>query len=318
MRQINYLLTLLFLLSSFCFAQPGTKYKIAVTMDDMPLVGIARYSQDVYQNMFSKLVTEIKKQNTPVTGFVNESKLNISGGTDKSKVKLLENWLDAGFDFGNHTDVHKSANKVPLAEYEEDIIKGEKTLKGLLSARGKELKYFRHPFLQTGLSLGKRDSITAFLKECGYTIAPVTIDNSEWIFASAYETAFKNNDAEMMKRIGNEYISYMKNKFEYYCGRSNALFGRNISHILLIHANRLNSEYYGPLCEMLRSLNYEFVSLDEALKDEAYKTEESFIQNAGVSWLDRWALAKGKKGDFFAGEPRCPEYILKYAGIDSE
>lgn len=318
MKKAKYLPALLFLLSSFCFAQSTAKYKVAITMDDMPLQRIESYTQNEYQDIFNKIITGIKKQNVPVTGFVNGSKLNTKGEMDKSKVNLLENWLNAGLDLGNHTYAHKSANKVPLAEYEEDIIKGEKTVKELLYAKGKELKYFRHPFLQTGLSLGKRDSITAFLKERGYAIAYVTVDNSEWIFASAYESAFKKKDTEMMKKIGNEYIAYMKSKFEYYCGRSNVLFGRNIAHILLIHGNRLNSEYFSTLCDMIRHLNYEFISLGEALKDDAYKTEENFIRNAGISWIDRWAIAKGMKKDFFAGEPPCPEYIMKYAGVDSE
>lgn len=318
MKRNKYLLFILLLLSSFCFAQSSAKYKVAITMDDMPLQGIGSFSQNEYQDIFNKIIDGIKGQNVPVTGFVNESKLNTNGEPDKSKVKLLENWLDEGLDLGNHTYAHKSANKVPLAEYEEDIVKGEKTLKELLSTRGKELKYFRHPFLQTGLSLGKRDSINAFLKERGYAIAFVTVDNSEWIFASAYETAYKKNDTAMMKKIGTEYIAYMKSKFEYYCGRCNLLFGRNIAHTLLVHANRLNSEYFGALCGMIKSLNYEFVSLGEALKDEAYKTEETFIRNAGISWIDRWALAKGMKKDFFAAEPRCPKHIMEYAGVDSE
>jgi peptidoglycan/xylan/chitin deacetylase (PgdA/CDA1 family) len=310
---------LLFLvISSFCFPQAGVKHKVSVTIDDLPLGGMDSHKQDVYENIFNKLISEIKKQNTPVTGFVNGVKLNTNGTTDKNKLKLVENWIDAGLDLGNHTYSHKSANKVPVAEYEEDIINGEKNLKELLSAKGKVIKYFRHPFLHTGLSLDIKYEIDNFLKTHGYTIAPVTIDNSEWIFAKAYDDAFNNKDNVMLKKIGDEYIAYMKSKFEYYEGRSNVLFGRNISHILLIHSNRLNSEYYSALCEMLRKMNYDFVSLDEALKDGAYKTEDKFIGKGGISWMDRWALTMGKKKDFFAGEPPCPKYIMKYANIEGE
>ncbi|NUO83123.1 polysaccharide deacetylase, partial [candidate division KSB1 bacterium] len=39
---------------------------------------------------------------------------------------------------------------------------------------------------------------------------------------------------------------------------------------------------------------------------------------AGISWLQRWAMAQGKTGEFFKGEPRTPEFGLKAAGIDAE
>ena len=163
-----------------------------------------------------------------------------------------------------------------------------------------------------------RDSINSFLKQNGYTIAPVTIDNSEWIFSAAYDKAAEKDSLELMRKIGSEYLKYMNAKFEYYEGRCKELFGRNISQILLIHANRLNSDYFGKLCEMIRLRRYQFVTLDEALQDKAYETKETFVKNNGISWIDRWALTAGKKGEFFKDEPRTPAYIMKIAGVDSE
>ena len=299
-----------FIISTIMYSQQANK--ISVTIDDLPLQGISSYKPVECEKIFSRLIAEIKSQKTYTIGFVNDNKLYSDGNIDESKIKLLENWLDAGLELGNHTSAHLSAHKVSIAEYEEDIVNGETNLKKIIQAKGKEPKYFRHPFLHTGLSYEVKNKINNFLKERGYTIAPVTIDNSEWIFSKAYNDAYKNNDIEMLKTIGEEYLSYMNKKLEYYEGRSKELFGRNISHILLIHANRLNSEYYGRLCGMIRNRNYEFVSLDEALKDEAYKLEDKFIGNSGISWIDRWALARGKKKEFFAGEPPCPEYIMKY------
>lgn len=305
-----------FIISPIIFSQNVNK--IAITMDDLPLQRMNSFKPDEYENIFNKLVNEIKSQKIYTIGFAISSQLYTNGIIDETKVKLLEKWIDAGLDLGNHTYSHKSAHKVPLAEYEEDILKGEAITKELLQKRGKQLKYFRHPFLNTGLSLEVKNEINSFLKNHGYSVAPVTLDNSEWIFAFAYETAYKNNDETMLKQIGKEYLSYMKMKIKYLEGRSVALFGRNISQILLIHANRLNSEYYSALISMIRNMNYEFVSLDEALKDDAYKSEDKYIKNAGISWIIRWARAMGKTNDFFNSDPPCPEYIMKYAKIESE
>ncbi len=305
-----------FIISSIIFSQQINK--IAITIDDLPLQRMGSFNQGEYEKIFDKLINEIKLQKAYAIGFAINNQLYTNGKIDKAKVKLIKNWINAGLDLGNHTFSHKSAHKVPLAEYEDDISKGEEIIKELLQKKGKQLKYFRHPFLNTGLSLEVKNELNTFLKDHGYTIAPVTIDNSEWIFAFAYEIAYKNNDGAMLKKIGEEYLLYMKSKIEYYEEISNTLFGRNISHVLLVHGNRLNSEYYSALISMIRNMNYEFVSLDEALKDEAYKSEDKYIRNAGISWLTRWARTMGKKNDFFAGDPACPEYIMKYAKVDSE
>lgn len=317
---MKYLSAILFLLLTvnLCQAQTNEKNKIVITIDDLPFVGIGSYTDAECKTMFNKLISEIKKEKTPAIGFANESKLLINGELSNERVELLENWLNAGLNLGNHTYSHKGANMVPVDEYKEDIIKGESVLTRLLEKRGQKLKYFRHPYLHTGLSLEVKKEINDFLTSRDYTIAPVTLDNSEWIFAKAYSIACSKNDTEMISKIGTEYLTYMKQKLEYFESRSQALFGRNIAHILLIHANKLNSDYYGKLCEMLRSKNYEFITLETALKDNAYKTEDKFIRNAGISWIDRWALTMGKKREFFAGEPACPAGIMKYAGVESE
>ncbi len=308
------------LISLFIFfsATYGQNKNIAVTMDDLPLQRIGHFKNDQCRIIIDKLIEKIKSQRAPIVGFVNEEKLQVDGKNDEEKIELLKDWLNAGFDLGNHTFSHKSANRVPVEEYEKDILNGERVIRNLIEEKGKKLTYFRHPFLQNGRSLEVKNEIEKFLAEHNYVIAPVTIDNGEWIFGGAYEKAIDSNKTEMMKRIGGEYILYMKRKLEYWESQSISLFGRNINHILLIHANTLNADYYGKLCEMIQAEGYKFISVEEALKDEAYKTKDTFAGAGGISWIHRWAVTQGKKKDFFGNEPSVPDYIKKYAGVESE
>ncbi len=170
---------------------------------------------------------------------MNEEKLYRNDSLIVDRVDLLKQWLNAGFDLGNHTYSHKSLNRIPAKDYIEDIVKGERTIRGLIENSGKELVYFRHPFLQTGRNIEVRDSLGNFLKEHNYKIAPVTIDNSDWVFASGYEKALRENDSTMMKKISDTYIPYMESKFEHFEFVSRELFGREIKQILLIHASKL-------------------------------------------------------------------------------
>lgn len=313
-----WMLALLFAGDIYCQTVIPEKPKVAVTIDDLPLQRLDSFSKEETQTIFDKLIDQIRKQKIPAIGFVIKSKLMVDGKYDSGRINLLKNWLNAGFDLGNHTFSHRSANELPVKEYEEDIVNGDSVLRKVVEESGKELKYFRHPFLHTGLSLNVREQIGSFLKKNGYKVAPVTIDNAEWIFGAAYDKAAKENNSDLMQRIGTEYIRYMNAKFVYYEGRSKELFGREISQVLLIHANKLNSDYFGELCGMIRWRGYNFVNLEEALKDEAYKSKDTFVKNNGISWIDRWAITAGKPKEFFAGEPRTPAYIMKLAGVDSE
>ncbi|HOI29109.1 MAG TPA: polysaccharide deacetylase family protein [Melioribacteraceae bacterium] len=308
----------LFLSLLYTLTTSGQTKNIAITIDDLPLNRIIHYDRKEYGDLTDRLLNQLVRQGAPVIGFVNEDKLYTDGSPDSSKTGLLTKWLDAGFELGNHTYGHQSANRIPPEEFIENIKRGEIVTRKLMNQRGKQLRFFRHPFLHTGTSLETKNRIESFLKESGYTVAPVSVDNSEWIFAAAYEKVRLDNNVALMKYVGEEYIRYMKEKLLYWEEQAQSLFGRDISHILLIHANSLNADYYHELCEMIRSLNYKFISLEEALKDPAYETADRFIKNNGISWIHRWAITAGKKRDFFGNEPTTPQSILDLAGIESE
>jgi peptidoglycan/xylan/chitin deacetylase (PgdA/CDA1 family) len=265
-----------------------------------------------------KLVGTIKKYNIPAIGFVNENKLYVNEVLDSSKLKALQLWVDADLELGNHTFSHPDYHNTENEEFFADIIKGEKITKELLSQKNKKLEYFRHPYLHTGMSLEKKKVLEDFLEEHNYTIAPVTIDNGEWIYARAYENAYNKNDIELMQQIGSNYVSYMMGKTKYFENQSIKLFGREIKQILLLHANMINADYFDELAEELLKHNYQFISLKEALTDTAYQSEDTYTGRGGISWLHRWSYTKKVDKSFFAGEPEVPQNILDIAEIESE
>jgi len=296
----------------------GQKNQVCFTFDDLPVATISFKSNEFQKSVTTKILSAITGHKIPAIGFVNEIKLYKGNQPDTSKINLLMDWLDAGLELGNHTFSHMDYHKVSTKKYFDDIIKGEKITKPLMTHYGKSLRYFRHPFLHAGESKEKADSLDLFLKSAGYTIAPVTIDNSDWIFSLAYDSAMVKKDTSLMKSIGTTYIDYMERKLKYFERQSNKLFGRNIRQILLIHANAINADYLNGLAQMYERNNHKFVSLNKVLEDKAYTTNISVFNRFGISWLDRWALSQGKKGEFFKGEPATPEYIMKLAKVTSE
>lgn len=299
--------TLVFLLMAmFCYSQN----RICITIDDLPVVD---YGMKNYMEVTQGILKALKKYDAPAIGYVNENKLYDNGRLDSSKVALLEMWLQRGLELGNHTYSHMNYHSVNLKEFGEDILKGEQMIKPLSAKYGKEVKYFRHPYLRSGSSQATSDSLKVFLQTNGYIEAPVTIDNEEYLFAKAYAVATFRGDKLLIEKVGEAYLEYMKRQIEYYERASSDLLGRNMDHILLIHANLINAIYLDDLLEFLQEKGYEFVSQADVLKDPAYKQEVTRFSNWGISWIHRWGLSKGLKGDFFKGEAVTPEYIRDLA-----
>ena len=307
---------MVFVFSAFNVQAQRTQRFIAVTIDDLPVVSTRR-DLKTRQEITKKLLNHITKAKIPAVGFVNENKLYAGDKRDETQIDLLRSWLDASLELGNHTFSHRSLNNIEPKDYQNDILRGEIITKELLKTKGKRMRYFRHPFLQTGLSLEVKDGLNKFLAEHSYTIAPVTIDNADWIFARAYDNAFDKNDSKLMKQVGASYVPYLGSKMDYWERQSVKLFNHEVKQILLLHANFINSDYFDDIAKMLKKRGYKFITLEEALKDEAYKLPDTFNRKAGISWLHRWALGKGRE-NILPDEPKTPDFVLKAAGVESE
>ena len=290
-------------------AAPTGSREIAVTIDDLPTASVLGNDLARARRITTDLLAALTRNQVPAIGFVNEAKLRTGGQVDPQRVALLAEWLDAGFELGNHTFAHVDFHSTPLTEYERQVLEGEKFTKPLLRDRGQKIRYFRHPMLHTGRSAADRQRFESFLRRHGYTVAPITIDNYDYLFASAYDRAAGRGDAAAQQTIADAYLSYMEAVTAYYERQSTAIVGREVRQTLLIHASALNAAAFDRLASMLRARGYRFVTLDRALEDPAYKHRDDYYGPGGITWLHRWALTDGKRGTFFAGEPPVPDWI---------
>jgi peptidoglycan/xylan/chitin deacetylase (PgdA/CDA1 family) len=274
---------------------------VAITIDDLPRGGDARTvpSQEAVRAMTEKLLRPFRDQRIPVTGFVNEGRAAAVLGPDGLR-EVLELWLDAGAELGNHSHSHLNINTVPLAEFTADITRGEPIVRAALEARGRTLRYFRHPFLFTGPTAEIKAGLQAFLDQRGYVVAPVTFDNADYMFASAYTRP------EYRERARQGYVPYMEAVVASFEAASLALAGRDFPQILLIHANELNADLMPELLAMLRSRGYTFVTLEQALADDVYRLPEEYVGRGGFSWIHRWTRTKGLPTK---AEPEPPTWV---------
>lgn len=279
----------------------AARREVAVTFDDLP----APYGElEDLRRITSRLLESVKRNGVPAVGFVNERKLYRRGEMD-ARTDLLRAWLDAGLELGNHTFSHINLQRSPLEDYKDDVVRGETVTRMLLAERGMKLRYFRHPFLFTGVTPEYKRGLSEFLSARGYTVAPVTVDNGDYIFADVYSRAKKRGDAETAKRVADAYVPYMESVFEHFERLSAETYGREVRQVLLLHANELNADRFDELAAMMKRRGYAFVALEEALKDPAYAEPDALYKN-GISWLHRWRLAKGLP---LKWEPEAPKFV---------
>ena len=288
-------------------ARTAAPRAVAITIDDLP----AQHGGDLgeRQKLTARLVGQLTRYGVPAIGFVNEQKLG-EPEPDAEQVALIEAWLEAGLDLGNHTYSHPSLFTTPLEEFQADVIRGEAVTARLLGERGRRLRYFRHPFLNTGPDAETKAAFERFLRDRGYVVAPVTIDNDEWVYAFAYHKVLASGDSVLARHIGQDYVRYMDEVFAFYEQFSRRLLRREPAQILLIHANHLNADYFYELADMILQRGYRFVSLDEALEDPAYRMHDDFTGQAGISWLQRWWITDGREPDW---GPEMPRWVWEIA-----
>ena len=308
MKILSLFVLLITVISTF-----GQKKQVCFSFDDLPVVSYGITDQGYQKRLMNKLIVSLTNNKIPAIGFINENKLFDNENIIPFQLGIVNSWVNNGLELGNHTYSHSDYNTTSFSDYSRDIVKGETITKKILKDKGKTLKYFRHPYLHVGNTKAKADSLSNFLAKHGYTVAPVTIDNEDYLFALAYKRTRDKGDHNLMLQIGHDYVNYMEKKVKYYEKQAAKLFGRDIKQILLLHASSLNSNYVDSLAIMFRRNNYTFISMDKALKDNAYKSEITKYGNWGISWIDKWALSQGKKGDFFKEEPITPDYIKKLA-----
>jgi peptidoglycan/xylan/chitin deacetylase (PgdA/CDA1 family) len=290
-------------------SSPGGQREIVITVDDLP--GALPGNDFAYgdlkdlQKINRTIPAVLKAHHAWSIGFVNERKLQVQGERD-ARAELLQMWLDAGLLLGNHTYSHADFSITPLQQFEDETIKGEVVTGALLKARGQTEKYFRHPYLNTGMTLDVKTAFDTFLKERGYTSAPVTIEDADYIFNDALGHANETKEKKMAAKAKKQYLEYVDTVFDYAESESASLFKRQIPQILLVHDNDLNAECLDALLTKLEKRGYAFVPLDQAMSDPVYATPDRWV-GTGVLWMERWKLAMGVKPDPDKG-PEAPAW----------
>lgn len=284
-------------------AAPASR-EVAITIDDLPVAqsGDNACEFDRLRSLTQRLLAPLRERRVPVTAFMVGSKCG--NLTPQQRTEILRLWIGAGAELGNHTWSHKGLNDTPITDYEKDILRNEAVLRQAMGKR--RLRYFRSPMLQTGVDRPTKARLESFLAGHGYRQAPVTFDNSDWMFAYVHHGARARGDTELARRTGQAYVPYLESVIAFFEQRSVEVVGREFPQVMLLHANELNSEMLPAILDMFQRRGYRFVTLERALRDPAYRLPNDYAGRGGFSWIHRWSQTKGMPNK---GEPDEPGWI---------
>lgn len=305
-------------------AQPGPQsgsqsdpqsHTVALTIDDLPFVTgdsshpMLPVDAKVAAAANHALLTALERHHIPVTGFVNQKgaeDLGLASGT-----AILREWTTRGFDLGNHSYSHPDFNHLTVAQFEDEIVRGEAGFLPFMHEAKRDTKFFRFPFNHTGNTQEKHDAVAAFLAQHGYRTAPCTIETEDWIFNAKYFLMRSRHDDAAAARLRADYLAFTAAQIDYFTMLDPQVLGYDAPQIVLIHDNQLNSDVIEDLLAIFVQRHYQFVSLAKAESDPVYQAPETYITSYGPMWAYRWAKERGIKVNGSL-EPEPPKWITDY------
>ncbi|MEK6253654.1 MAG: polysaccharide deacetylase family protein, partial [Gemmatimonadales bacterium] len=252
--------------------------RVAITFDDLPWNGPG-YSDAEIAGLTDTLLATLASRGVPATGLVTCRGI-------RDGAPFLRKWLDAGMELGNHSTCHQDLNRTPADEWLADVARCDDAVSEIVGA---PLHWFRYPMLHQGDDRAVRDSVARTLESWGYSNAHVTIDNSEWLLARAYDLAMQAGDEAESEAIADAYLAHLREAATHFRAAGRVKFGREVDHVLLLHANAIAARHVGDLIDGLEADGFTIASLEEVLLDPIYARVDEYVGPVGLSWIYRAA-----------------------------
>lgn len=254
--------------------------QIAFTWDDVPAHS-ALPAGETRIEIAREIIAAMKSRKMPPAfGFVN----GVLTEKEPASAPVLEAWRTAGMPLGNHTWSHMNLNRIPLADWEADVLRNEPLLHSYMGTQ--DWHWLRFPFLAEGDTPEKRDGARKFLDEHGYKIAGVTMSFGDYLFNEPYARCVANRDTEGIAKLEASYLAAADTTIRYSRAMSKALYGRDIPYILLMHIGAMDARMLPRLLDLYWQRGFTFIRLEDAVKDPFYRRDVDLSLPSGPDTLE--------------------------------
>ena len=275
------------------FSQEKEK-KIALTFEYVPFMKPMGFFRA--RELSNMILRNLERESIQAAGFVVQSKVE----DDLSTYVILDDWASKGHLLGNQTWGAADYNEMEPQHFFEHVRDGQKHLRTIARAHPLNFRFLRFPYLHEGDTERKKKRIRKDLYRGSYRIAHVSVKTAVNFFNRPFVRS-QAEHPEKLEALKEKYLSHVMASLDYAEKQSQAVFERNIPHVLQLHMGVATSLMLKPLIEALKSRGYGFVNLVDALDDPAYSTLEEYVGPLGLTFIDRVAATRGLPFDEDSG-----------------
>lgn len=285
---VPILLALALLAGLPALARQGGERPLLVTVDDLPLAtGWLHTDPQERAAITRQLLGTLERHGIHAVGLVTWS--NVRGPDD---LALLALWLEAGHELGNHSFSHPDYNRTDADAYVADMERGRAELAGFLEPFDRTPRFFRFPQLHEGDTAAKLAAMREYLERSGQRNLPVTIDNPDYAFAEPWVQAQREGDAQALNAIGEEFQAALRLAVRHHERSGDALYGRPLPQILLLHATAVGAAQWDALFDWLERTGHRFAVADSVLADPVFEESHAFVGIKGYGLWDRFSVER--------------------------
>ena len=277
------------------FAEAEAEDKaVAFTFERLPAMSPMGYWRP--REISRLILRALDRHKVPATGFVIEEKID----DDTSTYFVLVDWAEASHGLGSNTYAYVDLHELSADDFLQHIADGQKYLRRAARIKRINFRYLRFPLLHEGDSPSKKKEVARRLRNGGYTLAPVTIKTSDHSFNRPFlELESRSEEAEL---LGDRFVEHIRDCLDYAESQSEKVFGRQIRHILQLHAGIATAMHLDRVIQLFQERGYRFITVEEALEDPLYESEETYAGPHGLTFTDRVADTRGIPYDPSVGE----------------
>jgi peptidoglycan-N-acetylglucosamine deacetylase len=261
--------------------------KVALSLDDAPFLRPTPLMAAPAQHEAMRKALKARKVRAIL--FAN----GIHGGDTAEGKAILQAWGEAGHLIANHSYSHWDLNQaeVSLEAYEADVLKEEALIRDLPGFA----KFYRYPFLRAGNTVAKRDGFYAFLKARGLAIGHVSIDTADWLLDERLRKRLEQDPKADLAPYRDLYLKHLWACARFYDAWSREVFGREIPHVILMHARLLNGLFLGDVIDFFRAKGWTWIDPEVAFADPVYALMPKDLPG-GEALADAVSAERGDQG----------------------
>ncbi len=194
----------------------------------------------------------------------------VIGRAARGAEDVLERWLDAGYELGNHTDDHHASSARDVDATLRSIEACDALLRDVGAFDAGRTRWLRFPYLDRGADAAARARLQRGIEDLGYRIAPASTDLFDHRFEEPLAAALAAGDTTRVAAIEHRYLAVVRASVRRATARTHGAAARDVAQVAYLHFGLVWDRFGASALRALHAEGARWCPLDEALGDALY------------------------------------------------